>query len=112
MLFIILSIVEAKICQSESECREMVIQGEDTHLRDTLIAGDTPGWEVLHNMTLLYSDDPSDSEKENIFEGLWAFGRLQPCPVCREDFIERLEKTPPRLKNREELAKWGCDIHN
>jgi FAD-linked sulfhydryl oxidase len=69
-------------------------------------------WGLLHTIASKYPLRPTQNDKTEMREFIRIFGNLYPCSYCAEEFRKDLEKMPPRLDSREDLADWFCQIHN
>lgn len=72
-------------------------------------------WKLLHNMTTLYPDNPTQQDKYNFIEFINAFKNLLPCKECRDHFLYNLNISPLTddiLSSKYELVLWGISIHN
>lgn len=73
------------------------------------------GWTFLHNITLAYSKNPTESNKINIHKFMINTGHVLPCYKCRINFKNHLKKYPLSsqvLSSRKNLVEWLIDIHN
>lgn len=71
-------------------------------------------WSTMHIVTLGYSTQPTEEEKQaaiNFFESLIV---MIPCPVCRAHYKMFLDKDPVKdhVSSRSELIYWVFMIHN
>jgi len=74
-----------------------------------------PGWKFIHYVTMGYPNNPSDDIKKKYYNYFHTLKYVIPCSICSSHFAENLEKLPLTnevLSNRENLMKWGIDIHN
>ena len=76
------------------------------------------GWTFLHTASYAYPDNPTTSDKENMFKFLYYFARVIPCSICRKDFTMYIDKTIPKLENskvfesKSNLVRYLIDAHN
>ena len=74
-----------------------------------------PGaWRFLHSVALKYPDNPTDNDKNNYFIFFDNLQHILPCPKCKENYKDHLNKFPLKdsLDNNISLFKWTVDIHN
>lgn len=71
-------------------------------------------WFVLHTVTQSYPEKPTPQDKENAYNFITAFGKVLPCPSCREHFarIGAEDRVADALGTRDEFMEWGWRIHN
>ena len=65
-------------------------------------------WPLLHRMSLMYPDSPSDSEKQGMVKFINALSWMYPCSICATDFRETIKEHPPKVDSREDLSMWFC----
>ena len=74
-----------------------------------------PGWKFIHYVTMGYSNNPSDELKKKYYNYFHALKYVIPCSICANHFAQNLEKKPLTdevLSSRDNLMKWGIDMHN
>jgi hypothetical protein len=74
-----------------------------------------PGWKFIHYVTMGYPNNPSEETKKKYYNYFHALKHVIPCGICASHFTENLEKLPLSnevLSSRENLMKWGIDMHN
>ena len=71
-------------------------------------------WQFLHSITLAYSDNPSESERQNYAQFFESLKDILPCEKCRIHYTQNLQTYPieNHLENKESLFRWLVDIHN
>ena len=71
-------------------------------------------WPLLHRLSLLYPDDPSDQEKQLMRSLIHSFSWVYPCSICATDFRKEIEATPvdEHLGSKTDFALWLCEQHN
>jgi hypothetical protein len=73
------------------------------------------GWKFIHYVTLGYPTKPTDEQKQKYKTFLTLLGTVLPCSICANHFTENLVNLPlddDVMSTRENLIKWGIDIHN
>lgn len=73
------------------------------------------GWDFLHYVTMGYPEDPTENDKEKYRQYFHSLKYVLPCPKCRNNMQDHLEKSPLTdevLAGRASLIKWGIDLHN
>lgn len=73
------------------------------------------GWKFIHYVTLGYPDNPTNAQKEKYKAFLILLKDVLPCNLCASHYGENLIKEPITdnvLSSRENLIKWGINIHN
>jgi FAD-linked sulfhydryl oxidase len=65
-------------------------------------------WPLLHQMTFLYPEQPSEKDKLRMSKLFKSFSYLYPCIICAKDFRKEKKIDPPKLESREELVLWLC----
>ena len=73
------------------------------------------GWKFIHYVTLGYPDNPTEQQKKNYKDFLISLKNVIPCSICANHYAENLNKVPLTdevMRNRENLIKWGIEIHN
>ena len=74
-----------------------------------------PGWKFIHYVTMGYPNYPTESIKKKYYNYFHSLKYVIPCSICASHFAENLEELPlddTVLGSRENLVKWGIDIHN
>ena len=74
-----------------------------------------PGWKFIHYVTLGYPNSPSEDIKKKYYNYFHALKYVIPCSICAAHFADNLERYPLTaevLSNRDNLIKWGIDVHN
>jgi hypothetical protein len=74
-----------------------------------------PGWKFIHYVTMGYPTYPSEEIKKKYYNYFHALKHVIPCSVCASHFTQNLETLPLTdevLSNRNNLMKWGIDMHN
>ena len=69
-------------------------------------------WEFLHAISFGYSDNPSETEKENMLKFFMSLPYTLPCNICAGHCKKNLETNPPRVDNKDSLSRWLVDFHN
>ncbi len=73
------------------------------------------GWKFIHYVTLGYPENPTPAQKEKYKAFLVLLKDVLPCSLCANHYSENIQKLPLTdevLNSRENLIKWGIDIHN
>lgn len=73
------------------------------------------GWKFIHYVTLGYPEKPTLAQKEKYKAFLVLLKDVLPCSLCANHYGENLQKQPLTdeiMGSRENLIKWGIDIHN
>jgi FAD-linked sulfhydryl oxidase len=69
-------------------------------------------WKVLHRITALYPDKPSDDDKHHMNRLINGIGQYFPCPECADHFGKEIQILPPKLDSKKDLTSWFCYQHN
>ena len=75
-------------------------------------------WTFLHVISFSYPDNPTKEDKINMFNYLYYFARVLPCPTCKKDFLKYLQQKLPANYNSEEFenkrnfSMFIVDAHN
>lgn len=72
-------------------------------------------WKSIHYITMGYPKNPSNKIKNIYRDFLISFKYVLPCSMCANHYKEHLEKYPLTddvMSSKENLMKWGIDIHN
>ncbi|KAH9912780.1 ERV/ALR sulfhydryl oxidase domain-containing protein [Epithele typhae] len=69
-------------------------------------------WKLMHTMTLRYPDEPSQDERDALYNYFHLTSRLYPCGECAAEFQLLLKKFPPQTSSRRSAATWLCFLHN
>jgi len=69
-------------------------------------------WNTMHIVTLGYSHAPSKEEQDAANQFFQSLAYVIPCPVCKEHYAGFIQKSPPAVKNRNELINWIFELHN
>jgi hypothetical protein len=71
-------------------------------------------WETLHIISFAYPENPTASDKENMYNFFKYMGTALPCKECREHYTKNFEKLNilNSLNSRDDLTKWVYDLHN
>ena len=73
-------------------------------------------WNFLHTISFTYSDEPTNAEKESMYNFLHAFANVLPCKKCRVHFSRYISKyatpTSPIFDSREKLVVFIHEAHN
>jgi len=73
------------------------------------------GWKFIHYVTLSYPENPTPTQKEKYKAFLILLKDVLPCSLCANHYAENLQKLPLTdevMSSKENLIKWGIDIHN
>ncbi len=74
------------------------------------------GWATLHSASLLYSDEPSDAEREIMKRFINLFGETISCYTCKTHFLDMLTKyrnwKPNFLDTKREFVLFVMRAHN
>ena len=69
-------------------------------------------WAVLHSIAAAFPAIPTEEEKKTIENFLFSFAQVYPCKICGKHFNEMLQNYPIKIKSREDLVFYFCDLHN
>jgi hypothetical protein len=71
-------------------------------------------WHTIHIVALGYPTDPSHGHKKAAKEFFESLKFLIPCPICKDHYVEHMEKYPitPHLDRRSDLFRWTILLHN
>lgn len=71
-------------------------------------------WHTIHIVALGYPSEPSYAHKKAAKDFFESLQHLIPCPVCRDHYVEHLQKLPltPHLDRRSDLFRWTVVLHN
>ncbi len=72
-------------------------------------------WKFMHYYTLSYPEDPTEEDKDNLYNFFNTIQTVLPCEKCRYNFKSHLEKTPLTeeiMSNNVNVVRWLFDIHN
>jgi hypothetical protein len=72
-------------------------------------------WKFMHYLTLSYPENPTEEEKDTLYNFFHTIKTVLPCEKCRYNFNSHLEKTPLSdeiLSNNANVIRWLFDIHN
>ena len=71
-------------------------------------------WHTIHIVAFGYPQKPTYAQKKAAKEFYESLSVLIPCPICREHYVQHLEKLPltPHLDSRKDLFKWTVVLHN
>ena len=69
-------------------------------------------WAHLHTTAAYYPLQPSDSQQRDMREFMLLYVRQYPCLYCRDRTMEEVDRNPPRVVDRSQLAEWLCEVHN
>jgi hypothetical protein len=72
-------------------------------------------WKFMHYLTLAYPDNPTDADKDNLYNFFDSIKEVIPCEKCRYNFQVHLETTPLSeeiLMDNVEVIKWLFNLHN
>jgi len=72
-------------------------------------------WIFLHDITFDYPIKPTDTDKSDMKNFIYALANVLPCRSCRANFklhLTELPLTDEVLSTRANLVKWMIDIHN
>jgi hypothetical protein len=73
------------------------------------------GWKFIHYVTIGYPENPTPAQKEKYKAFLVLLKDVLPCSLCANHYGENLKKEPLTdqvMNSRENLIKWGINIHN
>jgi predicted RND superfamily exporter protein len=73
------------------------------------------GWKFIHYITMAYPENPTLTQKEKYKVFLLLLKDVLPCSLCAKHYEENLNILPLSnhvLSSRENLVRWGIDIHN
>lgn len=72
-------------------------------------------WNFMHYLTLSYPENPTEDEKDTLYNFFHTLQTVLPCEKCRYNFKSHLEKTPLSediLSNNANVIRWLFDLHN
>jgi hypothetical protein len=72
-------------------------------------------WKLIHNITVLYPENPSDTDKLMIIKFINSYLYLLPCGQCEAHFRSNLISFPltnEYLVSRSKMVLWGIKMHN
>jgi|SRR3989344_6787842 len=72
-------------------------------------------WKTMHFITFAYPVNPSDDDKQNVYNAIYALGNVLPCQKCLMHFQQLLQMYPLTntiLSSRRKLINWLYNIHN
>jgi hypothetical protein len=72
-------------------------------------------WKFMHYFTLSYPDNPTDEDKDILYNFFHTIQTVLPCEKCRYNFKSHLETTPLTdevLSSNINVVKWLFNIHN
>ena len=71
-------------------------------------------WFFLHTITLSYPENPSETDKKQMYDFFMSLSNIIPCLNCMKHFKNHLNKYPitPFLDNRDLLVSWLVMLHN
>lgn len=71
-------------------------------------------WFFLHTVTLSYPENPSETDKKQMYDFFMSLSNIIPCLNCMKHFKNHLNKYPitPFLDNRDLLVSWLVMLHN
>lgn len=72
-------------------------------------------WKFMHYLTLSYPENPTEEEKDTLYNFFHTIQTVLPCEKCRYNFKAHLERTPLSediLSNNSKVIRWLFDIHN
>ena len=72
------------------------------------------GWFFLHTITLSYPENPSETDKKQMYDFFMSLSNVIPCLNCMKHFKNHLNRYPitPFLDSRELLVSWLVMLHN
>lgn len=73
------------------------------------------GWTFIHMVTLGYPVEPTKQSKEDFYQFFHSISRVLPCEQCKNNMqthLKRLPLTDEVLSSKNNLVKWGIDLHN
>lgn len=74
-----------------------------------------PLWKFMHYFTLSYPENPTEEDKDNLYNFFLTIQTVLPCEKCRYNFKSHLEKTPLTeeiMSSNIKVVRWLFDIHN
>jgi hypothetical protein len=72
-------------------------------------------WKFMHYLTLAYPDNPTEDDKNNLYNFFDSIKEVLPCEKCRYNFKSHLDATPLSeeiLEDNVEVIKWLFNLHN
>ena len=69
-------------------------------------------WDFLHTLSFAYPDNPSEKEKESMFNFFNSLPDVLPCKMCAEHCRKNLSDIPPQVESKNSLSRWLVDFHN
>jgi hypothetical protein len=72
-------------------------------------------WKLIHNITVLYPENPSDTDQLMIIKFINSYLYLLPCGQCESHFRSNLISFPitnEYLVSRNGMVLWGIKMHN
>ena len=72
-------------------------------------------WNFMHLVTMGYPEYPTEADKQHYYDYLSQLRFVLPCSKCRNGYTDHLVQYPLTeqvLSSRNDLVKWGIDLHN
>jgi hypothetical protein len=73
------------------------------------------GWSFLYYIILSYPNNPSEIQKNNIYNFFILVGKVLPCEKCRINYANHIIKYPLTdkiLSSKQNLLNWFININN
>ena len=71
-------------------------------------------WFFLHSVTLSYPNNPTETDKKQMYDFFMSVSNVLPCLDCMKHFKDHLNKYPitPFLDSKDSLVSWLIILHN
>ncbi len=74
-------------------------------------------WSILHITSFAYPEQPTDHDKQTMYNFYHSLKYLLPCPRCKTHFIQNLEyymsdRECTTLRSQKNLSSYVVDLHN
>ena len=71
-------------------------------------------WFFLHSVTLSYPNNPTETDKKQMYDFFMSLSNILPCLDCMKHFKDHLNKYPitPFLDSKDSLVSWLIILHN
>lgn len=71
-------------------------------------------WFFLHSVTLSYPNNPTETDKKQMYDFFMSVSNILPCLDCMKHFKDHLNKYPitPFLDSKDSLVSWLIILHN
>jgi hypothetical protein len=69
-------------------------------------------WHFLHVISFNYPNDPTEQEKNSMYQFMMSLGQVLPCPECRDHYAQNTSGLRDALGSKSDFSLYMYNFHN